>query len=97
VVLHYGTGRPSTSPFRTENGMLAVYAIEGTQLRKHGEAKIGRWSQGALFSADSKTVLVGNMVENDIALYRIESNGVVDTGTRVKVNGGPAAMRTAEK
>jgi DNA-binding beta-propeller fold protein YncE len=97
VVLHYGTGRPSSSPFRTENGMLSVYAIEGTQLRKHGEAKIGRWSQGAVFSADSKTVLVGNMVENDIALYRIESNGVVDTGTRVKVNGGPAAMRTAEK
>jgi len=97
VVLHYGTGRPNASPFRTENGMVAVYAIEGTQVRKHGEAKIGRWSQGAVFSADSKTVLVGNMVEKDIAIYRIEPNGVADTGQRIKVNGGPAAMRTAER
>jgi hypothetical protein len=37
------------------------------------------------------------MVEKDIASYRIEANAVVDTGERVKVNGGPAAMRTAEK
>ena len=96
VVMHYGSGRPKESPFRTENGMVAVYAVEGTQLRKHGEAKIGSWSQGAVFSADSKTVLVGNMVEKDIAVYRIEASGVVDTGQRIKVNGGPAAMRTAE-
>jgi len=96
VVMHYGSGRPKESPFRTENGMVAVYAVDGTQLRKHGEAKIGSWSQGAVFSADSKTVLVGNMVEKDIAVYRIEANGVVDTGQRIKVNGGPAAMRTAE-
>jgi DNA-binding beta-propeller fold protein YncE len=97
VVMQYGTTRPSSSPLRTENGMLAVYAIEGTQLRKHGEAKVGRWSQSALFSADSKTVLVANMVEKDIGVYRIEPGGVVDTGQRVKLNGGPAAMRTAEK
>jgi len=97
VVMQAGTSKPSTSPFRTDSGLLGVYALEGTSLRKHGEAKIGRWSQGVLFSADSKTVYVGNMVEKDIASYRIEANGVVDTGERVKVNGGPAAMRTAEK
>jgi DNA-binding beta-propeller fold protein YncE len=97
VVMHYGSGRPKESPFRTENGMVALYAVDGTQLRKHGEAKIGAWSQGVVFTADSKTVLVGNMVEKDIAVYRIETSGVVDTGERIKVGGGPAAMRTAEK
>jgi DNA-binding beta-propeller fold protein YncE len=97
VVMHHGTGRPTSSPFRTENGMLAIFAVEGTQLRKHGEAKIGSWSQGAIFAGDGKTVLVTNMVEKDIAIYRIETNGVVDTGQRIKMNGGPAAMRTAER
>lgn len=97
VVMHYGSGRPAASPFRTEGGMVAVYALEGTQLRKHGEAKIGAWSQAAVFSGDSKTLLVSNMVEKDIGVYRIEANGVVDTGQRIKMNGGPAAMRTAEK
>lgn len=97
VVMHYGSQRAKESPFRTDNGWVAVYAVEGTQLRKHGEARIGQWSQGAIFTADSKTILVGNMVEKDIAIYRIEPSGVVDTGQRVKVNGGPAAMRTVEK
>ena len=59
--------------------MVAVFAIEGTHLRKQGEAKIGGWSQGAVFSADSKTLLVGNMIEKDIGVYRIDPNGVVDT------------------
>jgi DNA-binding beta-propeller fold protein YncE len=97
VGMHYGTGRPTSSPFHTDNGMVAVFAIEGTQLRKHGEAKIGGWSQGIIFTSDSKTLLVGNMIEKDIGVYRIEANGVVDTGQRIKLNGGPAAMRTAEK
>jgi DNA-binding beta-propeller fold protein YncE len=97
VVMHYGSQRPKDSPFRTENGMVAVYAVDGTQLRKHGEAKIGQWSQGAIFASDNKTLLVGNMVEKDIAIYTIETSGVVDTGQRIKLTGGPAAMRTAEK
>ena len=97
VVLHDGTGRPKSSPFRTENGRLVVFAVDGIQLRKHGEAKIGGWSQGVVFAADNRTVLVGNMIEKDIGIYRIEANGVADTGQRIKMNGGPAAMRTAEK
>jgi DNA-binding beta-propeller fold protein YncE len=97
VVLHHGTGRPKASPFRTENGMLAVYALEGTQLRLHGEAKIGGWSQGIVFGADSRTVLVSNMVEKNIGVYRIDASGVSDTGERIATAGGPAAMRTAEK
>src|SRR5262249_32263863 len=68
VVMHYGSGRAASSPFRTENGMVAVFALEGTQLRKHGEAKIGQWSQGAVFTSDSKTLLVTNMVEKDIGV-----------------------------
>ena len=49
------------------------------------------------FSADGRTILVGNMVEKD--LWVVEWNGTTlrDTGQRITVNGGSAAVRTAEK
>ena len=42
------------------------------RLVRLSEEKIGRWSQGAAFSADSNTLVVQNMVEKDLWVYRIE-------------------------
>jgi hypothetical protein len=37
------------------------------------------------------------MVEKDIALLKIVGEKLEDRGQRLKVKGGPAAIRTAEK
>jgi sugar lactone lactonase YvrE len=61
------------------------------------EARIGRWSQGAAFSPDGKTLLVGNMIEKDYWVFQWDSTTLRDTGQRIKMSGGPAAIRTADK
>jgi DNA-binding beta-propeller fold protein YncE len=71
--------------------------VTGKTLSRVGEAPIGRWSQGTAFSPDGKTILVGNMVEKDYWVFQWDGSTPKDTGQRVKVNGGPAAIRTAEK
>jgi DNA-binding beta-propeller fold protein YncE len=71
--------------------------VTGKTLSRVGEAPIGHWSQGAVFSPDGKTILVGNMVEKDYWVFRWTGAVLKDTGQRVKVNGGPAAIRAAEK
>ena len=71
--------------------------MTGRTLSRVAEARIGHWSQGATFSADSKTILVGNMVEEDYWVFQWDGTTLRDTGQRVKVNGGPAGIRTAEK
>jgi hypothetical protein len=49
------------------------------------------------FSADGRTILVGNMVEKDLQVFEWDGAQLRDTGHRIKVNGGPAAIRTAER
>ena len=70
-------------------------SIQGGRLTKLSEASIGRWSQGSAFTPDSKILLVQNMVEKDMHVFRIELDQLRDTQHRVKLSGGGAAIRTA--
>jgi DNA-binding beta-propeller fold protein YncE len=97
VVVHNGSNRPKDSPFYNDAGKLVIVRVTGKTLSRVGEAPIGHWSQGAVFSPDGKTILVGNMVEKDYWVFRWSGALLKDTGQRVKVNGGPAAIRAAEK
>jgi hypothetical protein len=42
-------------------------------------------------------VFVGNMVEKDIQVFSLDGGTLRDTGVRIAVKGGPAALRTADK
>lgn len=97
VVVHNGSNRAKESPFYSDAGKLVIVRVTGRTLSRVAEARIGRWSQGAAFSADGKTILVGNMIEKDYWVFQWDGATLRDTGQRVKMNGGPAAIRTAEK
>ena len=71
--------------------------MTGTTLARVAEAPIGHWSQGVTWAPDGKTLLVGNMVEREYWVLQWDGTTLKDTGQRVKVNGGPAAVRAAEK
>jgi DNA-binding beta-propeller fold protein YncE len=96
VVVMNGSNKPKDSPFYNDNGKLVLLRVSGMSLSKVAEAPIGHWSQGAAFSPDGKTILVGNMVEKDVQVFAFDGRALKEVG-RIKVNGGPAAVRTAEK
>ena len=97
VIMMNGSNKPKESPFFSDNGKLVLLRVSGRSLQKVAEAPIGHWSQGVAFSADGKTILVGNMVEKDLWVFEWNGTTLRDTGQRIKVNGGSAAVRTAEK
>ena len=97
VVVHNGSNRAKDSPFYNAAGKLVVVRVTGKTFARVAEAPIGRWSQGAIFTPDSKRILVGNMIEKDYWVLEWDGTTLKDTGQRVKMNGGPAAIRTAEK
>jgi DNA-binding beta-propeller fold protein YncE len=97
VVLMNGSNKPKESPFYSANGKLLLYMVTGKTLQKFGELPIGNWSQGVAFAPDGLTVLVQNMVQKDIQVFRIDGMRLVDTGQRIPLKGGGAAIRTADK
>lgn len=96
VVVMNGSNKPKSSPFFNDAGELLLLRIEGTSVEPFAEAPIGHWSQGVVFSKDGKTILVQNMVEKEIWVFRLEGDNLKDTGQRIKTKGGPAGIRTAE-
>jgi DNA-binding beta-propeller fold protein YncE len=96
VVMVNGTNKPKDSPFYSDSGKLLLFRVSGTSLARVAEAPIGHWSQGVAFSADGRTILVCNMVEKDLQVFAWDGTTLRETA-RIKMSGGPAAIRTAEK
>jgi DNA-binding beta-propeller fold protein YncE len=96
VVVMNGSNKAKESPFYADNGKLVLLRAKDMKLTKVAEAPIGHWSQGAAFSPDGKTILVGNMIEKNVQVFAFDGRSLKEVG-RIKVNGGPAAVRTAEK
>ena len=49
--------------------------------------------EGAVFSPDGKWLNVGNYVDRNISVLRVDGDTVVDTGVSVALPGSPASMR----
>jgi DNA-binding beta-propeller fold protein YncE len=92
-----GSNKPKDSPFYNPNGKLLLYRVDGTRLLPVAAAWIGRWAQGIAFSADSRTILVQNMVEREIQVLRWDGSTLADTGQGIKTNGRPSAIRIAPR
>jgi DNA-binding beta-propeller fold protein YncE len=101
VVVVNGSNRAESFPFRGP-GLVRTFRVEGRgpalRLVAAGEAQIGSWSQGAAFSSDGRTLVVGNMVERNLMVFRVAADGALsEGGPPIALPGGSAALRTAEK
>lgn len=94
-VAHAGSTRPKDAAQYKPNGMVVLYKLDGNVLTKVSEAPIGAWSQGAAFSRDGKAVVVGNMIEKNMQVFRNDDGKLTDTGQKIDVGGGAAAIRTS--
>ncbi|MFO1158405.1 MAG: YncE family protein [Reyranellaceae bacterium] len=94
-VAHGGSTRPKDAPQYKPNGMVVLYQLDGDKLTKISEAPIGAWSQGASFSRDGKTLLVQNMIQKNIQVFRNDGGKLTDTGQKIETGGGAAAIRSS--
>jgi DNA-binding beta-propeller fold protein YncE len=96
VVVVNGSNKAKEFPFYNDGGKLVLFKVAGKSLKKIGEAPIGHWSQGVLFTPDNKTILVANMVEKNLTVFRFDGSKLRQTGS-IPVKGGPVAVRLADK
>jgi len=93
-----GSNKPADSPFFNANGLLQIWARNGSQLSKIAELPVGHWCQGIAWSSNSRTLLVQCMVEEEITVVRFSGLGgkSLQKAGVIKTKGGPAGIRTAE-
>ena len=95
VISQNGSSVAPSHPFYNDYGLLVVFRVNGTNLTKVGEVKIGKWPQGVAWSRDGKTLLAQSMVDTALAVVSFNGKSLKVTG-QIKVKGGPDGIRTAE-
>jgi DNA-binding beta-propeller fold protein YncE len=94
-VAHAGSTRPKEAPQYKPTGVVVLYKLDGGKLTKVSEAPIGAWSQGAAFSKDGKTLVVGNMIQKNMQVFKNDDGKLTDTGQTIPTGGGAAAVRAS--
>jgi DNA-binding beta-propeller fold protein YncE len=90
-----GSNKAKNSPFFSDYGLVKVLSVKGGELVPLTEAKVGHSCQGLAWSKGNRTLLVQCMVQNEIMAFSFDGKELKPAGT-IKVNAGPAAIRTAE-
>jgi DNA-binding beta-propeller fold protein YncE len=97
AVCHNGSTAAEGAATYCRQGTLVVFQVCDCRLVRHSEHPIGRWAQGAAFSHDSTTLVVQNTVERELQVFRVDREGLTDSGDRLRIAFGSfAAIRTAE-
>ena len=94
AVLLGGASSLKSAWFNTKrNGSVAVLKIDGKKVTKVGEVEVGGLPEGAVFSADGAYLYVGNYVDSDVSILKVNGTTITDTGKKLKLPGQPASMR----
>jgi len=91
-----GSNLATTSPFFRDYGMLKILRVTGPKLTSVTEARIGHWCEGIAWSRNQRTVAVQCMNEKAIQIFGFDGK-VLTPRDPIKVSGGPAGIRTAER
>ncbi|HXZ00253.1 MAG TPA: YncE family protein [Stellaceae bacterium] len=71
---------------------VSLLKIEDKKVRKVGEAEVGALAEGVVFSPDGKYLYVGNFMDGDVTILRLQGDRLIKAGA-FKLPGHPASMR----
>jgi DNA-binding beta-propeller fold protein YncE len=91
IILAGSNNKPAW--FYHRNGYVSALRIDGNKVTKTNEIEVGGLPEGAAFSPDGRFLYVGNYLDQDISILRVEGTTIADTGKRFKLPGHPASVR----
>ena len=94
VILN-GAGNVAKSAFfHHDHAYLSILKIDGKRVQKVGEVEVGGLAEGAAFSPDGKYLYVGNYIDSDMTIFKVEGSKLVRAAS-MKLPGHPASLRSA--
>ena len=93
AVLLRGSNAAKNAYFHNRNGSVVALRIDGKKVTRTNEVEVRGLPEGAVFSADGRYLYVGNFIDQDITILRVEGDTLVNTGASFGLAGHPASMR----
>jgi DNA-binding beta-propeller fold protein YncE len=93
AVLLRGSNSDKKAFFYNRNATVVALKIDGKKVTKTNEVEVRGLPEGAVFSDDGKYLYIGNFLDSDISILRVDGDQLVDTGKRLALPGHPASMR----
>lgn len=88
-----GSNMPKTAFFHHPGGAVTALKIDGKKVTNAGQINVGGLPEGAVFSPDGQYLYVGNFMDQDLWVLRVDGTMLTDTSQRIKLPGHPASMR----
>jgi DNA-binding beta-propeller fold protein YncE len=79
--------------FYHPNGSVTVLSIQGKAVSPVGTVEVGALPEGIAFTPDGRYLYVGNFIDQDVSILKVDGTSITDTGKRFKAGGHPASMR----
>jgi DNA-binding beta-propeller fold protein YncE len=88
-----GSNMPKTSFFYHQGGAVTALKIDGKKVTRAGEISVGALPEAVAFSPDGSYLYVGNFIDGDLWVLKVDGTALTDTSQRFKLPGHPASMR----
>lgn len=93
AMLLNGNDGPKNASFYNRNGKVVALKIDGKKVTRGNEVEVRGLPEGAVFSSDGRYLYVGNYIDRDITILRVDGDELVHTGKSLQLPAQPASMR----
>ncbi len=88
-----GSNHAKTDWYYHPHGEVVVFAVNGKKVTRLNEIEVGALPEAICFTPDGRYIYVGNYMDKDFSILRVDGTKVTDTGKRFKVPGQPSSAR----
>jgi len=91
-----GSNHPKSDWYYHPHGTVTVLKVDGKKVTRLNDIEVGALPEAVAFTPDGKYIYVGNYMDKDFSILRVDDTKVTDTGTHFKVPGQPGSARMSE-
>jgi DNA-binding beta-propeller fold protein YncE len=93
VAILRGGNASKKAYFQNRTGTVAILKIDGKTVTRVKDVEVGGLPEAVCFTPDGRYLYVGNYLDQDFSILKVDGTDVTDTGKRFKVPGHPASAR----
>jgi DNA-binding beta-propeller fold protein YncE len=93
TIVALGSNKDKKAFFYHPHGAATILRVQGKKVTKLKDIEVGGLPEAVCFTPDGRYLFVGNYLDQDFSILRVDGTNVTDTGKRFKVPGHPASAR----